>query len=233
MTKVVKRRRASTEKRPRIDKTAIKEFRQRILVWYRWNGRPFPWRHAKSSYERIVAELLLQRTQAHTVASFYQEFIEAYPSWEILARATEEDLRTRLQPIGLWRRRARTMLALASVMVKRRGRMPASREELESLPGISQYLASSVLLLCHGKRVALVDVNVARVLERVFGDRHLADIRYDPYLQELAQRVVSAGDPVSCNWAMIDLASTVCVPTTPKCPTCPLSGVCRFAASGA
>lgn len=122
------------------------------------------------------------------------------------------------------------MVALASVMAKAQGRLPVSRDELERLPGISQYMASSILLLCHGQREALVDVNVARVLERVFGERKLADIRYDPYLQGLAQMVVPASDAVSYNWAIIDLASSVCLVATPKCPICPLRGICRFAA---
>ena len=231
LAKVVKRRPASPDKQPQVDKTAIREFRQGILEWYQRYGRQFPWRQATSCYERIVAEILLQRTQANTVAKFYPRFIEKYPSWEVLAQAAEGDLQVLLQPIGLWRRRAHTMVALASVIVGEQGRLPSSRDELESLPGISQYMASSILLLCHGERVALVDVNVARVLERVFGERHLSDIRYDPYLQNLAQRVVRAGDPVSCNWAIIDLASAICLPTTPKCSICPLRGVCRFAAA--
>lgn len=229
MTKVVKRRPASPDKQPHIDKAAIREFRQKILTWYQRHGRQFPWRQATTCYERIVAELLLQRTQANTVAKFYPEFIEEYPSWEILALATEDDLRALLQPIGLWRRRASTMVALSSVMVRKRGRLPASRDELERLPGISQYMASSILLLCHGQREALVDVNVARVLERVFGKRQLADIRYDPYLHELAQTIVASNDPISCNWAIIDLAATVCLITAPKCTICPLNDTCRFA----
>ena len=230
MTKVVKRRPTSPDRQPQIDKAAIGDFRQRIMAWYQRNGREFPWRQATTCYERIVAELLLQRTQANTVAKFYPEFIEEYSSWEVLAGATEDDLRALLQPIGLWRRRARTMVALASAMVKRQGRLPASRDELERLPGISQYMASSILLLCHGQREALVDVNVARVLERVFGERRLSDIRYDPYLQGLAQMVVPASDAVSYNWAIIDLASSVCSASKPKCSICPLLGVCKFAA---
>ena len=121
------------------------------------------------------------------------------------------------------------MTALASVMAKKRGRLPVSRDELERLPGISQYMASSILLLCHGQREALLDVNVARVLERVFGKRKLADIRYDPYLHELAQTVVASNDPVSCNWAIIDLAAVTCRTAAPKCPICPLNDICGFA----
>ena len=229
MTKVVRRRQVLPEKQLHFDVTAIQEFRQKILSWYRRHGRQFAWRNAKSHYQRIIAELLLQRTQANTVAKFYPGFIEKYPSWEVLAKATEEDLRALLQPMGLWRRRARTMMALASLMASTQGRLPVSREELERLPGISQYLASCILLLCHGQREALLDVNEARVLERVFGKRHLADIRYDPYLHELAQMVVSADDPVSCNWAIIDLAAAVCLPSTPKCPTCAVRDLCKFA----
>lgn len=138
-------------------------------------------------------------------------------------------MRALLQPIGLWRRRASTMVALASVMAGKQDRLPASRDELERLPGISQYMASSILLLCHGQREALIDVNVARVLERVFGKRQLADIRYDPYLHELAQTIVASNDPISCNWAIIDLAATVCLNTAPECTICPLNDICRFA----
>lgn len=229
LTKVVKRRLASPDNRPQVDKAAIQEFRQRILAWYRRHGRRFPWREARSCYQRIIAELLLQRTQANTVARFYPKFIEEYPSWNALSQAKEEDLRALLQPIGLWRRRARTMLKLASLVAEKQGYLPVSRDQLEQLPGISQYMASSILLLCHGQSVALVDVNVARVLERVFGKRRLADIRYDPYLQELAQIIVPADDPVSCNWAIIDLAAVTCRITAPKCSSCPLEGICGFA----
>ena len=228
LTKVVQLKQASSKRQFHIDELHIQRFRQRILIWFQQNGRQFVWRQAKSCYERIIAELLLQRTQAKTVARFYDGFIERFPSWNDLSHATEEDLRSLLMPIGLWRRRARSIVALASAIAKAQGRLPATREELERLPGIGQYLASSVLLLCHGQREALVDVNVARVLERVFGERKLADIRYDPYLQELAQKVVSTSDSIACNWAIIDLAAVVCLPTTPKCAICPVNYLCSF-----
>ena len=230
MTKVVKRQSTFSQIQFQFDGVAVRDFRKRILIWYSQNGRQFRWRQAKSCYERIIAELLLQRTQANTIAKFYQGFIKRFPSWNKLAKATEEDLRALLMPIGLWRRRARSMMALASEMAKTQGRFPTDRDELERLPGISQYLASSILLLCHGQREALVDVNMARVLERVFGKRNLVDIRYDPYLQELARTVVSKEDPIACNWAIIDLAAAVCHPNTPKCSCCPVNQICAYVA---
>lgn len=205
-------------------------FQGEVLEWFGKNGRRFPWRsnHA-SNYQRVVVEILLQRTKAETVANFYDHFMRKYPSWKKLAEASEEEVGQFLKPIGLWRRRAASITRLAKAMVKRSGRFPKTREEIESLPNVGQYITNAVLLFCHGKPQPLVDTNMARVLERYFGPRKLADIRYDPYLQDLAKRVVTCDDPVLMNWAILDLAATVCRPSKPLCSTCPVSGNCRTA----
>ena len=229
MAKVVQKRRKGTEHAPKIDHQVLSQFADRISEWHRRRGRDFEWRDAETCYERIIAELLLQRTQAPTVARFYPEFIYQYPSWESLAAAEEADLQELLKPIGLWRRRARTFVKLAKAVTQYGGQLPENREELESLPGISQYIASAVRLLCHGEKELLLDANAARVLERVFGKRRLADIRYDPYLQELGRLISHANEPISVNWGILDLAATICVRLTPRCHQCPLTEICGFA----
>jgi A/G-specific adenine glycosylase len=92
---------------------------------------------------------------------------------------------------------------------------------------VGQYVANAVLLFAHGRREPLLDVNVARVLERHFGPRRLADIRYDPYLQALARMVVSSKHPAKVNWALLDLAALICRIRAPLCQECPLSATCR------
>lgn len=199
----------------------IEQFRTWLLDWHVEHGRTFPWRQRSAScYKKIIAELLLQRTRAEAVAAFYPRFLARFPSWAELAQATEEELRSFLQPIGLWRRRAESMRKLANEMVKRRGRFPRTRHELESLPGIGQYVASAILLLCYCESQPLLDANMARVLECRFGPRKLADIRYDPYLRDLAKAVVSGEDPITINWAILDYAALVCRPKLPDCPSC-------------
>ena len=207
----------------------LDRFRQSLLRWFRRNGRPFPWR-AKSagSYVRVISEILLQRTQADRVNEFFREFIKAYPSWRHLADATEVQLQQVLQPLGLWRRRAASILALAREMKNRRGRFPGSRETVEALPGVGQYIANAILLLCHEQPQPLLDVNMARVLERNFGPRKLVDIRYDPHLQALAAKVLSRGSATSLNWAILDLAGLLCLRREPLCEQCPLVSSCQF-----
>jgi A/G-specific adenine glycosylase len=113
-------------------------------------------------------------------------------------------------------------------MNKKNGRFPKTRDELEVLPGVGQYIANAILLFCHGEAQPLLDVNMARVLERVFGPRKLADIRYDPYLQELAFNVVQCKKARELNWAILDLAATICPARNPRCNICPLEPICNW-----
>lgn len=208
------------------------EFRSRLLVWYAENGRNLPWRRRSiSKYKLVVSEILLQRTRAEAVASFFNTFFSRYPSWKKLAAADEAEIGQVIRPIGLWKRRARTLKQLATVMAKRNGRFPRTRAEVEgSLPGVGQYIANSIFLLCHGEPQPLLDGNMARVLERVFGPRKRSDIRYDPYLQALAFQVVQCNDAKELNWAILDLAATTCLPRKPRCSSCPLGSFCSKAA---
>lgn len=210
-----------------VPREKITLFQSAVLGWFREHGRWFPWRESSAScYQKVIAEILLQRTRAETVAAFFPGFVKRFPSWTKLAEATEDELKDYLQPVGLWRRRASTLVSLASVMKQRRGRFPRNRGEIEALPGIGQYIANAVLLLCHGEPQPLVDVNMARVLERCFGPRKLADIRHDPYLQSLAADVVQGEDPLALNWGVLDLAALVCTRRAPRCAECPVANMC-------
>jgi A/G-specific adenine glycosylase len=169
----------------------IKFLQDHLLEWYAVSGRHFPWRNKSiSNYQKVIAEVLLQRTKAETVAKFYTQFIIDYPNWKSLADANVKDIETYLIPIGLYRQRSVRLQNLAKDLVKRNGRLPRNRADLESIPFMGQYIANAVELVVFNEPSPLVDVNMARVLERFFGPRQMADIRYDPYLQDLAYKVV-------------------------------------------
>ena len=204
-------------------------FRKRIFQWYLTEGRRFPWRNKSASKcQLIIAEVLLQRTKAETVARFYPRFIQKYPSWKALSKAKEKGLQAFLKPIGLWRQRATAIKNLSAEMAKRNGRFPKTREEIEKIPAIGQYIANAVLMFCHGQPQPLLDVNMARVLERFFGPRKLADIRDDPYLQELSREILPKSRFREFNWTILDFASMICKPQKPLCENCCLANKCLF-----
>ena len=209
---------------------AIQLFRREVVEWHSHHGRHFPWRRrSASNYKKIIAEILLQRTRAETVARFFPTFVNRYPSWSQLAKADENELIELIRPVGLWRRRSTTLINLAVEMAKRNGRFPKGREAIEALPGVGQYIANSIMLLCQDSPQPLLDTNMARVLERYFGPRKLSDIRYDPYLQRLATMVINCGDAVVLNWAILDFGAKTCLIRSPKCSECPLVNGCLYA----
>ncbi len=207
----------------------IRAFRQRLMKWYDSVGRSLPWRFANAGpYERVVTEVLLQRTRAETVATFYERFFATFPDWPQLAAASPKQLRSFLKPIGLWRRRATSLHKLANAVLEVGKILPKDRMQLETLPAVGQYVASAALLFYHNKPEPLLDAGMARVLERHFGDRVLADIRYDPYLQRLSRRVVKSSRSAEVNWAILDLAALVCKTSNPLCASCPVQATCEF-----
>ncbi len=211
-----------------ISKRKIRFFQQELLKWYETNGRKFYWRKRRlTNYQYIIAEVLLQRTKAETVAKFYPNFIIEFPNWKSLADADVKRIKEYLKPVGLYTQRSIRLKNLAIEMIKRKGRLPRKREELESIPFIGQYIANAIELVIFNEPSPLVDVNMARVLERFFGERQLADIRYDPYLQELSYVIVEHENAKDMNWAVLDFAAIICKPK-PLCLICPLATKCLF-----
>ena len=199
----------------------------RLDGWYAAAGRDFPWRQWRDPYRSLIVEVLLQRTAARVVADFAPSFFSSFPSWQSLAGARIEDLEETLAPIGLQRRRARSLHAAALVMVT------APPADWEDLPGVGQYIGRAVKVTLHGSAQAMVDTNFLRVLRRVFPPPWRSDYRYDDRLQALSSAIVrGASDPRVANWAVLDLAATVCTSRTPRCSSCPLADACLFAQNG-
>ena len=213
----------------RTDKHRLSRLAKRLRDWHVSAGRALPWRDPTTPHYRAVCvEVLLQRTRAETVAAFYHDFFARYPSWEALDRAPVEDLEAALRPVGLWYRRARSLKGLASYAARLGGAFPDNRDELERAPGIGQYIASAILLFHHGRREPLLDVNMARIIERAVRPRRLADIRHDPWLQEAARWLLRRGDPKATNWAVLDLGAAFCRARNPTCATCPAAQTCTI-----
>lgn len=209
-------------------KRKIEFFQERILEWYRENGRKFLWRRKRlTHYQYIIAEVLLQRTKAETIAKFYPSFLKDFPNWKALASAKVKMIEKFLIPIGLYRQRSKRLMSLAKEMVKRNGRLPRDRDELESIPFMGQYIANAVELVIFNQPSPLVDVNMSKVLERFFGERKMADIRYDPYLQSLSVKIVNHKKTKEINWAILDFSALICKPN-PLCEQCCLIKRCVY-----
>src|SRR5947199_9163007 len=84
-----------------LNKTKLSWFQEKIIVWGEHNLRVFPWRQAQDPYAILVAEFLLQQTDAPRVLPIYQQLLKQCPTLRTLADAPVEEIANTLKPLGL------------------------------------------------------------------------------------------------------------------------------------
>jgi A/G-specific adenine glycosylase len=120
-------------------------FRRQLSIWAESNLRDFPWRRTQEPYAIFIAESLLQKTEAATVAPIYEEFLLRYPTLESLAAADLDDIAQLLQPLGLLFRADRIHRSSHLILQEYKGKIPNDETELLKLPGIGKYAACAIL----------------------------------------------------------------------------------------
>lgn len=206
---------------------ARQRFRRALLRWYDRFGRDLPWRSTPDPYHILVSEVMLQQTQVDRVLPKYDEWLRKYPTLEALAEAPERDVVRTWYPLG-YNIRPRRLLAIARESVTRfGGRLPSDSATLRSFKGIGPYTAGALLSFAFGKRAAILDTNVARVLFRVFvRDGDPKAFRMRRHLWTVSEAVLPFRRVFDFNQALMDLGATVCTARKPKCQGCPVARAC-------
>ncbi len=198
------------------------------LAWYDANGRDLAFRRSSDPWAVLVSEVMAQQTQAERAAEAWAIFIERYPTPAALAAATPADVIRAWRGLG-YNRRAVALRAAAVRMVEEHGgRVPDTVEALESLPGIGPYTARAVLAIAFGRRVAALDTNIQRVLDRWTGG--LPTATRDR--QSTADGFVPAGRAAAWTHTLMDIGATFCRKRDPRCASCPVAVGCMFASAG-
>jgi A/G-specific adenine glycosylase len=199
----------------------------RVLAWYRKNGRTLPWRYEHNPYRVLVSEVMLQQTQVSRVLDKYPRFLKRFPSFPALSSAKRAEVIRAWQGMG-YNNRAVRLHTLARLVVNRHnGRLPRTYELLIALPGIGRYTASAILSSVFDKPVPVVDINIQRVLSRVFWRMgSTSDLKNERVIWPLAFDLLPRRKAYDWNQAMMDLGATICTARRPRCADCPLAALC-------
>jgi A/G-specific adenine glycosylase len=211
----------------------VAEMHGALLRWYRRERRDLAWRRTRDPYAIWLSEVMLQQTRVDTVVGYYQRFLDAYPTVHALAEAPLDDVLARWSGLGYYRR-ARMLHEAARQLVRdHRGALPESAAELRAVRGIGRYTAGAIASIAFGRREAVVDGNVARVLARFYAIED--DVKKGAGLARVwrvAEELVPARDAGDWNQALMELGATVCTPREPRCDACPVEGACAARARG-
>jgi A/G-specific adenine glycosylase len=176
---------------------------------------------------------MLQQTRVAAVIPYYERFLEAFPDLTALARAPEERVLGHWAGLGYYQRARHLRAAAALALERHGGALPPDPAAFATLPGVGRYTVGAVYSIAFGRRLAVVDGNVIRVLARLFALAVAAtDARGRERFWGLATDLVPAKNPGDFNQAMMELGATVCTSRSPRCEACPLAPRCRARALG-
>jgi endonuclease III len=172
----------------------------------------------------VAVVLSAQATDAGVNKATRALFAAADTPQKMLALG-EEKLRDYIKTIGLYRTKAKNVIALSEKLIANfGGEVPRSRAEIESLPGAGRKTANVVLNMAFGEHTMAVDTHVFRVANRT----GLAPGNTPLEVELGLERVIPAEFMRHAHHWLILHGRYTCVARKPLCPTCVVRDLCRF-----
>ena len=195
------------------------DFARKLVLWQRRHGRHgLPWQRTRDPYCVWLSEIMLQQTQVAAVIPYYERFLARFPDVGALAAASEDAVLELWSGLGYYARGRN--LRNAARMVAKRGSFPDTPEGLQELPGVGPSTAAAIAVFAFGRRAAILDGNVKRVLARCFG------VEGEAAQWALAGSLLPARAIETYPQALMDLGATVCTRAKPACDRCPVAKDC-------
>jgi len=139
----------------------------------------------------------------------------------------EDRLRDAIKTIGLFRTKAKNVIALSKALIEKHGgEVPRDRAALEALPGVGRKTANVVLNVAFGEKTIAVDTHIFRVGNRT----KLAPGKTPLEVERNLEKIVPDEFKLHAHHWLILHGRYICVARKPKCEVCPVSDLCRYEA---
>ena len=175
-------------------------------------------------FEVLIATILSAQCTDKRVNMVTARLFPQYPDAYAMAKLEPEELEPMIRECGLYRNKAKNIVAACRALVEKyEGRVPSTREELMALPGVGQKTAGVVLLAAFGEDQIPVDTHVFRVSRRIgLADGNTPE-KVEKQLREILPRDIWSFGHHLIIWH----GRRVCAARNPACERCPLAdGLC-------
>jgi len=196
-----------------ISSLEIRAFQNKVFTFYAMNKRDLPWRSTADPYKILVSEIMLQQTQVPRVISYYERWIDAWPTIHDLAKASRKDVLKAWMGLGYNSRAMRLHQAADIIATKFDGDVLKAMQYYKDVPGVGLYTSKAVRIFAANQDVATVDTNIRRILIHEFD---LSENIADSQLMMLAQRCLPTGKSRDWHNALMDYGSQVLTARTTK-----------------
>ena len=211
----------------------VTQLQKNFLDWYFMNARQLPWRENRDPYRIWISEIMLQQTRVDTVIDYFHRFMQTFPTIKDLANADDEKLLKVWEGLGYYSRARNLKVAANQIMDEYGGKFPQTPAEISKLKGIGPYTTGAISSIAFHLPEPAIDGNVMRVVSRLFliGE-DIAKASSRKVFDQAVRKIIPEKYPGEFNQAFMDLGSSICTPTSPKCEECPLSNFCHSMQEG-
>jgi endonuclease-3 len=180
--------------------------------------------HHDNPFQLLVATILSAQCTDARVNKVTPALFAKYPSAEKLAQASQADVEELIRTTGFFRAKAKNLLGMAQKLVSDfQGKMPRTIEELTTLPGVGRKTANVLLGTAYGiASGVVVDTHVKRLSYRLGLTENTSPERVEQDLMKL----LPEKEWVIFSHRLIHHGRQICTARKPKCPECPLLGLC-------
>ncbi len=183
-----------------------------------------PQLHFSNPYETLVATILSAQCTDARVNQVTPALFRDYPDPESMARATPEEIYPYVRSCGFRTKAVNIVNACRKIMTDYDGQVPATMEELTSLPGVGRKTANVVLAFAFGQDAIPVDTHVFRVANRL----GLADADTPEKVEEQLRHALPKETWSQAHHWLIYHGRQVCHSQKPVCESCALAEECAY-----
>ena len=180
----------------------------------------------RNPYELLVAVMLSAQCTDKRVNMVTPALFEAYPTPELLAKATSDEVFEYVKSVSYPRSKAEHLVQMAQRLVEvYHGEVPDNIEELQTMQGVGRKTANVVCAVIWNKPTMAVDTHIFRVSERI----GLTTGSKNPLQTErqLVKHIPAEVIPKAHHWLLLH-GRYVCQARKPKCEQCGIAEFCRF-----
>lgn len=183
-------------------------------------------REKRSPFAVLISTLLSLRTKDETTAEATMRLFQLAVTPAAMLRLSPEEIEQAIYPVGFYRNKSRTMLAICHKLVDHfDSKVPDRIEELLTLPGVGRKTANLVVTLGYAKEGICVDTHVHRISNRL---GYVATT--SPEQTEFALRgKLPRKYWIDYNTLMVAFGRSLCRPLSPYCSRCPVAAYCARA----
>src|SRR5262245_50691320 len=179
----------------------------------------------KNPYTLLVAVVLSAQATDKGVNKATAPLFAKVDAPEKMLELGEERLREAIRTIGLYRTKAKNVIALSKALIETHGgKVPQDREQLQALPGVGRKTANVVLNVAFGEPTIAVDTHIFRVGNRT----QLAPGKDPREVEDRLEAVVPGEYKLHAHHWLILHGRYICVARKPRCPDCIVADLCKF-----